>query len=161
MPNNHHLCSACDVYFNADTFTKDNPHTCSVPTLRQVSRQRGQHIATLELQLATERTKGEALDKLERAINENTRIVLSVVSRHVRQYFVENYDDDKQLSNGPDLRAAIAAIPEAPKPAESALCGGCNVRPPWEHRCCGGECPCEACRGDALTIPEEAPTDAT
>ncbi|OFV82566.1 MAG: hypothetical protein A2W26_02390 [Acidobacteria bacterium RBG_16_64_8] len=25
------------------------------------------------------------------------------------------------------------------------ICDGCNVRSPWEHRCCGGGCECRNC----------------
>lgn len=28
----------------------------------------------------------------------------------------------------------------------AAICDGCNVRPPWEHRCHGQPCPCNDCR---------------
>lgn len=27
-----------------------------------------------------------------------------------------------------------------------SLCAGCDVRQPWEHRCCGSGCPCVDCR---------------
>lgn len=26
------------------------------------------------------------------------------------------------------------------------ICDGCNVRPPWEHRCSGAGCECPDCR---------------
>jgi hypothetical protein len=33
-------------------------------------------------------------------------------------------------------------------------CAGCNVRPPWEHRCHGQGCPCEDCEGRSCECPE-------
>ena len=33
--------------------------------------------------------------------------------------------------------------PPAMKPEAKKICDGCNVRPPWEHKCNGKECCCE------------------
>jgi len=53
---------------------------------------------------------------------------------------------------GLDLRTAVAEI--------GALCDGCNVHEPWEHRCHGEPCACLECREERRNAGDAGRTDA-
>jgi hypothetical protein len=59
-------------------------------------------------------------------------------------------------------RAALADTEPTPAPEREgegrALCDGCNVREPYEHRCHGVPCPCEECREADRLFGHPAPT---
>src|SRR5690348_3494488 len=38
------------------------------------------------------------------------------------------------------------------------ICAGCNVRPPWEHRCHGGTCACHDCNESIIRSEPAAET---
>lgn len=42
-----------------------------------------------------------------------------------------------------------------PTDPRAALCDGCAVRDPWEHRCHGGPCPCPECREERCIFDGE------
>lgn len=60
---------------------------------------------------------------------------------------------DQEVTHAEQLAKSLRAVTqEIFAPAKPAICDGCNVRPPWEHRCHGGNCSCSECQPAESTI---------
>lgn len=65
--------------------------------------------------------------------------------KHLMEWNSDKERVKKNLQSGEKIYEALGCYVAIALPCvkDSALCDGCNVREPWEHRCHGKDCSCD------------------